>query len=405
MPCFRRAALWALLPVLCTAAMSPSAQAAQVDSDQVYCFMGSDFTPESNQLTGIYISALPDQSAGTVQLSDRMLRPGDVLTAAQLETMTFHPAPTQTDISAKLSYMPIFTDRVEPETVMTISIHGKEDKPPVAEDCSMETYKNLPNSTRLKVSDPEKQPLTYTLVRAPKRGSVEFQQDGSVLYTPKHNKVGTDSFTYTACDPAGNVSREATVTVRILKPTDAQQYTDTAGLSCRFSAEWLRSTGLFSGEIINGQACFCPDEPVNRGQFLSMLMEVLDLPIERSVSSTGFIDDAPNWLKPYLAAALRSGLITGCPTPDGVEFRPDEPITAGDAREMMNSALHFSVPTVSDSDGLAARWAEQAQAAIDGSEFPFPEAECILTRGDTSEILYKLSQLKGNNPGISMIFN
>ena len=65
--------------------------------------------------------------------------------------------------------------------------------------------------------------------------------DGSFIYTPKKNKVGVDSFTYTATDASGKVSREATVTIQILKPTDARQYTDTVGLDCRFEAEWLKN--------------------------------------------------------------------------------------------------------------------------------------------------------------------
>ena len=80
-----------------------------------------------------------------------------------------------------------------------------------------------------------------------------IREDGSFLYTPKKNKVGTDSFTYTATDPAGKVSREATVTIQILKPTDNKQYADTTGTTCRFTAEWLRNTGLFVGEQIDGQ--------------------------------------------------------------------------------------------------------------------------------------------------------
>ena len=113
---------------------------------------------------------------------------------------------------------------------MTIGIRGKENKAPTAEDSALETYKNLENTGKLKVSDPEGEQLTYTLVRQPKRGTVTISEDGSFTYTPKKNKVGVDSFTYTAADPAGNVSREATVTVTILKPSDTTQYTDTLGV-------------------------------------------------------------------------------------------------------------------------------------------------------------------------------
>lgn len=73
---------------------------------------------------------------------------------------------------------------------------------------------------------------------------------GGFTYTPKKNKVGVDSFTYTATDPAGNVSREATVTIQILK--SSAEYTDTETASYRFEAEWLRNTGIFQGESLAG---------------------------------------------------------------------------------------------------------------------------------------------------------
>ncbi len=393
-----------LAAILCAALLPTAAQAAQVDSDDTYRFISSDFTTEPNQLLGIFITGLPEPQQGSVQLKERFLQPGDVLTVEQLDYMMFHPHPTETDACAEVSFLPIFTDHVDPETVMTISIHGKEDKPPVAEDSSIETYKNIPNQAPLKVADPEQQPMTYTVLRPPKRGIVQIQDDGIFIYTPKHNKVGTDSFTFTASDPSGNTSREATVTVQILKPSDSQQYTDTIGSDCRFCAEWMRHAGLYSGEIINGQACFSPDKPTTRGEFLSMLMEVLDLPVERSAQQSGFIDDSPMWLKPYLAAALRSGLITGYQTSKGIEFRPDEPIRCDDASAMIRRALEFAIPAAMDSDGIISAWVHDAQQAAAAAQFELPQGDAVLTRNNTAVILYEVSRLKAGNPGLSVLF-
>ena len=108
--------------------------------------------------------------------------------------------------------------------------------------------------------------MTFTVVRQPKRGSVTIGEDGSFTYTPKKNKVGIDSFTYTAADASGKVSREATVTITILKPTESTQYTDTTGKSCCFAAEWMKNTGIFTGECVAGSACFSPERTVTRGE-------------------------------------------------------------------------------------------------------------------------------------------
>lgn len=240
----------------------------------------------------------------------------------------------------------------------------------------METYKNLPNEGLLSFSDPEGDALTFSLVRAPKRGEVVLREDGSFLYTPKKNKVGTDSFTYTAADTAGNVSEEATVTISILKPSDEKQYADTLSSDCRFEAEWLRSTGIFTGETVSGQFCFSPDEPVTRGQFLSMLMQVLDMPVDRTVNETGFLDESPQWLRPYLAAALRSGIVTGYPAEGGVEFRAGQAVSADEAASMVSRALDFAVPAASLDD------------------CPLPLGMDPLTRADAAKTLYQVSLLR-----------
>ena len=254
---FRKETLCFLLAVFCMTGMVTVAAALEVESDAAYCFSAEDFSEDGqSQLTGICITELPDAATGTAMLGHRVLQPGDILTADQLAQVTFCPIRTETDGEATLTYLPIYEDRVAPSTTMTISIRGKADNAPVAQDHALETYKNLPIEAALKVSDPEGKTLTYTVTRQPKRGSVVIRDDGTFEYSPKKNKVGVDSFVFTATDPAGNVSREATVTIRILKPSDAPQYTDTVGSSCRFAAEWMKNTGLFVGEQIGGEYCF-----------------------------------------------------------------------------------------------------------------------------------------------------
>ena len=294
---FRKQFLPLLLALCCILGTAVPALAAEVECDTVYCFTQEDFSGQEDFL-GICVTHLPDSDLGTVMLGTRVIRPGDILTADQLGNMTFHPLRSEWNKEAVVTYLPIYEDRVEVVTTMSIAVIGKADEAPVAEDSAMETYKNLPNEALLKVKDPEGQALTFTVTRQPKRGEVVIREDGSFLYTPKKNKVGVDSFTYTAADPAGNVSREATVTITILKPEDAKQYTDTVGNSCRFAAEWMKNTGIYVGEIVGGNSCFRPDKDVTRGEFLTMLVGALDIPLEENAVYTGFSDEAPDWLKP-----------------------------------------------------------------------------------------------------------
>ena len=372
------------------------ALAAEVDSDSVYCFTQEDFSAQEEPLAGICITGLPD--SGTLLLGTRVLRPGDILTAEQVSAMTFVPASTETDASAQVDYLPIYESQVAPCASMTIAIRGKEDKAPVAEDFAAETYKNLPLNGKLKVSDPEGQMLPYTVTRLPKRGDVTIAEDGSFTYTPKKNKVGVDSFIFTATDPAGNVSREATVTITILKPTDAKQYTDTTGKDCRFAAEWMKNTGIFVGESLADNACFSPEKAVTRGEFVTMLVKTLDIPQEDEADFTGYTDEVPLWLKPYLAAAVRSGLTAGLP--DQETFGAEAPITGAEAAVMLQNALDLSIPlpqsnteALSQEELLAVpAWAAVALTAMEEHDMAM-DANAPLTRGNAALILYRVSRI------------
>lgn len=340
---FRKPIACLLAALCCLAGLAVTASAAEVESGSVYCFSGEDFSPEE-PLSGICITKLPDN--GLVMLGSRVLRQGDILTAEQIARMTFCPDKTERDVSAQMEYLPVVGTHVEQETVMTLSIRGKEDKAPIAEDSALETYKNLELTGKLKVSDPEGQPMTYAVLRQPRRGTVTVGEDGSFTYTPKKNKVGIDSFTYTATDPAGKVSREATVTVTILKPCDTTQYTDTLGKDCRFAAEWMKNTGIFVGEQVSGNPCFSPEKTVTRGEFVTMLVKALDIPVEETLTYTGYGEEVPRWLQPYLAAAVRAGITAGLES--WQTFGAEEPIAAEDAAILLQNATDQAVSLEGD---------------------------------------------------------
>ena len=383
------------LTLACVFALGLAGQAwaAEVDSDAAYCFTSADFQSGEEPLSGICITGLPESHTGTVLLGSRVLCRGDILTAEQVEQMVFCPLKTQEDKVAQVTYLPIYETRVEPAAVMTLSIRGREDKAPVAQDSVLETYKNLSNAGKLLASDPEEENLTYTLVRQPRRGSVEIREDGTFTYTPKKNKVGVDSFTYTAADPAGNVSREATVTVQILKPTDSKQYRDTVSEDCRFSAEWLRSTGLFAGEQIGGELCFQPDKTVSRGEFLAMLVDLLNIPVEEA--------DAPDWVQPYLDAAIRSGLVAGW---EPECFNMSEAVTGAEAAVALQNALDLPVGHEEIAYGEEVPvWAATSLAVMaeNGLEL---QADAPMTRGEVAQILYQTSRMSVGAPGMT-VFN
>lgn len=380
-----------LTAVCCLLGLAGAASAAEVECDSVYCFCEADFSGET-AITGICITDVPDASLGTVMLGTRVLRAGDILTAGQVAQMTFSPVLTETDETAMVGYLPIYDDYVAASATMTIGIRGKENQAPIAEDSAMETYKNLANTAKLKASDPEGQAMTFTVTRNPRRGTVTISDDGSFTYTPKKNKVGVDSFTYTATDASGKVSREATVTITILKPSDATQYTDTAGRDCRFAAEWMKHTGIFVGETVAESTCFSPDKEVTRGEFVTMLVKALDIPTDQELTYTGYTDEIPEWLQPYLAAAMRAGLTAGLP--DQETFGADEAITGAEAAVLLQNALDLTVDqeTMALAESSVPAWAEAAIAAMEQNGFVL-EAESSVTRGQAAQALYQAAQM------------
>lgn len=393
----RTKAVVAMLVLLSILATAPFACATEVVAGEVYCFSQTDFAQtEDAPLAGICITQTPDASLGSVMLGTRTLRAGDILTAEQVEKMTFFPARTQEDAMATISYLPIYENRVAPSATLTLAIRGTRDKAPVAQDSTAETYKNLALNGALKASDPEGEALTYTIMREPKRGTVTIASDGSFTYTPKKNKVGIDSFVFTATDPAGNVSREATVTITILKPSDATQYTDTDGCICQFSAEWMKHTGIFVAETVAGESCFQPEKAVTRGEFVTMLVKTLEIPVDAELTESGYADALPDWLKPYLAAAVRAGLTAGLP--DHETFGAEMVITSAEAAVMVQNALDLPTQT----DALVAEeeapFGAQAIATLRENGFSL-EAESILTREDVAEMLYLTSKLAERSTG------
>ena len=359
-----------LLCLLLLLALPMSAAAAEVDSGSVYCFGAQEF---GEALAGVCLRQIP--SSGILRLGNRRLFPGDVLTREQLDAVTYTPARTENDAVETFSYLSIGNAGLGEEVSLTLGIRGKENKAPIAEDSALETYKNLANTGVLRAKDPEGEALTFTVTRQPRRGTVTIGENGAFTYTPKNNKVGVDSFAYTATDPQGKASREATVTITILRPTEATEYTDTFGTDCAFAAEWMRSTGIFAGETLAGNPCFFPDKNVTKGEFLTMVVKTLSIPVEDKIDSS-LSGNIPQWLRPYAVAALRTGLTAG--TPWQGEFEATETVTSQDAAALLCACLDLDTQP------------EEQTAALEARDIFIPVTDS-LTREDAANVLYQLS--------------
>lgn len=95
---------------------------------------------------------------------------------------------------------------------------------PVAVDDVFETNEDTPLSVTGGVLDNDQDvdgnALTASLIEGPAHGTLDFQSDGSFIYTPNPNFNGTDTFTYQASDGASD-SNIATVRITV-NPVDDQ---------------------------------------------------------------------------------------------------------------------------------------------------------------------------------------
>ena len=151
-----------------------------------------------------------------------------------------------------------------------------------------------------------------------------------------------------------------------------------------YYAIWAREQGLLSGEQVAGTLCFRPNESVTRGEFVVMVMKLFDLEPAEAIASTGFADEAatPVWMQPYLTGAVKTGIVSGIRSEDGLVFRADASITQAEAAVILQNLLQFPA---SNTQVLTAEvWARQAvsalcQAGVDalaGSSEPLTRLQC-----------------------------
>ena len=142
---------------------------------------------------------------------------------------------------------------------------------------------------------------------------------------------------------------------------------------------------------MGNDCCFNPDRTVTRGEFLVMTMKALGLAGDEKAESTGFEDQCPGWLKPYLAAAQRSGLVRGYATETGAEFRANDPITGAEAASMVSLALDLPSAVISEDRELPV-WAATALATVNDHGIEFTNTATV-TRAQAANALYSAAQI------------
>lgn len=369
---------------------------------EIITFSADDFRvtgDETAVLDSLIINSLPAQEAGVLMMGDQLLVSGDIVAASALTGMRFYPLSSPTQAATTFSFTPVFSSGEAGEQVeVNLYLLTAKNSAPIAENLEFTTYKNVAYTGQLSATDPEGDLLTFQLVDKPARGAVTMPEDGSTefVYTPYENKTGKDSFTYVAVDTVGNVSQQATVMLKIEKPSTKVKYADMDGHPAYNAAIRLAEEGIYIGASMDGSYYFQPDLPVTRSEFLTLAMTTVGLDALEGVTTTGFFDDdmIQTWAKPYISSALRSGAIQGSVTGSGqVVFRSEDVITSAEAAVLLDRLLAITdVPEDTWSAGAqtAPSWASQAVMNLETVGILSSDRSTLqseLTRAETAQML------------------
>ena len=254
---------------------------------------------------------------------------------------------------------------------------------PIAENLEFKTYQNVAIEGSVSAVDPEGDSVTFYISDAPKKGEIEFSETGDFIYTPKDDAKGKDKFTYYAMDAGNGKSNVATVTVVIEKQKTAVWYSDLEGTRYHYAALTLAEKGIYVGESLAGKYFFSPDEPITRGRFLAMCMNLCGTETIGGVIKTGYTDNAsiPMWTKPYAAAALMTGVLDSSQK----ELKSEDTITYGEAMVILDNAMNITDVYCDSPEDAAQAFANLSACRIVANDEIDAEAE--LTMGKCAEML------------------
>ena len=112
----------------------------------------------------------------------------------------------------------------------------------------------------------------------------------------------------------------------------------------------------------------------------------------------------PDWLRPYVVSAFRSGIVNGVKSDAGLVFRGEASLTKAEAAVIVQNIL--SLPTAgmdTDADELPA-WAAPSILAVKSSGiFDCTNAAAPMTRREVAELLYQVWRVTQDDRSLGLL--
>lgn len=182
------------------------------------------------------------------------------------------------------------------------------------------------------------------------------------------------------------------------KPCDAFPDVDSGSKHCE-AIDWVYESGIFGGYP---DGTFREFSPINRAEFLKVLIEAFDLPISPAAGNLGFNDVITGaWYVPYIKLAKDLGVFSGDAGKNTA--RPEASINRAEALKLTFelfkvlqkytiSGCSVSYPDIKGSDWFSKYACESYELgglfdAVNGVNF---SAGSATTRGEIAEMFYRL---------------
>lgn len=401
-----------LLPISRAAVLSPALEILTTKETMIKTgnsYTGAHFTLEDfenasglNSVKSVTIRSLPHPSVGQLYFGSVPVAINQSISGKNIDNLKFVPAADAVSASFHFS--------VNEGTLRLCSINITDDVnfPPTlpsAETVVAWTCKDISCYGTLDAYDPEGDSVRYEIVDAPKKGLLVLTDaaHGDFRYTPYVNCSGKDTFTYRVYDAFGNYSSVSEAAVMIERQNTKLVFSDMSEHWAHAAAITMAEAGIMEYDVQKDTPVFAPDKSVTRGEFLMMVMKVLEVSDPGECSQTVFADDGDiaEEMKPYVQAAYRAGIIHGRDRDGALCFFPNDPITRAETAVVLNNIIGAEVPvnasTFTDNDVIPT-WAQSALYALNdlrilrgtgaGTISPF----AVMTKAQTAQTLYNLLQ-------------